>query len=65
MQIAAAIEDQFSPMAGRLRGKKAVVSGELVVTTLSGLSPQFTPLLIEFQRVHPEVRISLVAEDVA
>lgn len=63
MQTVAATEDQFSQLAGRLRGKSATVSGELVVTTLSGLSSQFTPLLIEFQRLYPEVRISLVAEE--
>ena len=63
MQVAAAIEDQFSQLGGRLRGKSATVSGELVITTLSGLSPQFTPMLVEFQKLHPEVRISLVADE--
>ena len=63
MQIAAATEDQFAQLAGRLRDKRATVSGELVVTTLSGLSSQFTPMLIEFQRLYPEVRITLVADE--
>ena len=63
MQIAGATEEQFSQMAGRLRGKSATVSGDLVVTTLSGLSPQFTPLLVEFQQLNPEIRISLVANE--
>lgn len=63
MQVAATIEDQFSQLGGRLRGKSATVSGELVITTLSGLSPQFTPMLVEFQKLHPELRISLVADE--
>lgn len=63
MQVAAAIEEQFSQLGGRLRGQSAAVSGELVVTTLGGLSPQFTPMLIEFQALHPEVRIVLVADE--
>lgn len=63
MQVAATIDDQFSQLGGRLRGKSAAVSGELVVTTLSGLSLQFTPMLVEFQKLHPEVRITLVADE--
>lgn len=63
MQVAATIEDQFSQLGGRLRGKNAAVAGDLIVTTLSGLSPQFTPMLVEFQKLHPEVRIRLVEDE--
>ena len=63
MLIAAATEDQFTQLASRLKGRSASVSGDLIVTTLSALSPQITPLLVEFQRLYPEVRISLVAEE--
>lgn len=63
MSIAAATEDQFTQLASRLKGRSASVSGDLIVTTLSALSPQITPLLVEFQRLYPEVRISLVAEE--
>jgi len=63
MLIAAATEDQFTQLAGRLKGRSASVSGDLIVTTLSELSPEITPLLVEFQRQYPELRISLVAEE--
>lgn len=63
MLIAAATEDQFTQLAGRLKGRSASVSGDLIVTTLSELSPQITPLLVTFQRQYPEVRISLIAEE--
>lgn len=63
MKIAAATEDQFAQLAGRLRGRSETVSGELVITTLSGLSSQFTPMLAEFQRMHPALRIKLVADE--
>lgn len=63
MQIAGATEEQFSQLGGRLRGKSATVSGELVITTLSGLSTYFTPMLIEFQKLNPEVRINLVSDE--
>ncbi|OUS05026.1 LysR family transcriptional regulator [Rhodobacterales bacterium 52_120_T64] len=63
MQIASATEDQFTQLARRLKGRNASVGGDLIVTTLSELSPYITPLLVEFQRQYPEVRISLVAEE--
>lgn len=63
MLVAATTEDQFTQLAGRLKGRSASVSGDLIVTTLSELSPQITPLLVEFQRQYPEVRISLIADE--
>jgi DNA-binding transcriptional LysR family regulator len=61
--VAAATEDQLTQLAGRLRGRSETVSGDLIITTLSGLSPQFTPLLVEFQAMYPQVRITLVADE--
>ncbi len=63
MQVSAATEDQFAQLAGRLRGKSATVSGDLVVTILSGLSPLFTPMFVEFQQRHPDIRISLIEDE--
>lgn len=63
LQVAAATEDQLTQLAGRMRGASAAVSGELIVTTLSGLSPQFTPLLVAFQKQYPDIQISFVADD--
>ena len=63
LQVAAATEDQLNQLAGRLRGKSAALSGELIVTTVSPLSTHITPLLAAFQRKYPDVRISLVMGD--
>ncbi len=63
LQTAAATEDRFAQMASRLRGQNDRVSGELVVTTLSGMSETITPLLIAFQRQYPEVDIALEADE--
>ncbi|NOX73928.1 MAG: LysR family transcriptional regulator [Alphaproteobacteria bacterium] len=63
MRVAAATEDQLTQLAGRLRGQSDSVSGELVVTTLSGLSPQFTPLLVEFQQQYPDIRLTFIGEE--
>ncbi len=59
MRVAAATEDQLTQFAGRARGQSETVSGELIVTMLSSLSPQFTPLLIEFQQKFPDIRLTL------
>ncbi|NOR60954.1 MAG: LysR family transcriptional regulator [Rhodobacteraceae bacterium] len=63
LRIAGATEDQFSQMASRLRGQNDRVAGELVVTTLTGMSQTFTPILIAFQRKFPEVTVSLIAQE--
>ncbi len=58
MRVAAATEDQLDHMATTLRGRSEAVSGDLIVTSLSGLSPQITPLLVEFQTIYPEIRLT-------
>lgn len=63
LQVAAATEDQLAQLAGRLRGRSAELSGELIVTTLAYLSPQITPWLVAFQRENPAVQMTLEASD--
>lgn len=53
LQVAQATDDQFTQLAGRLRGQGETVSGELVVTSLPSLSPLLAPVIAEFQRDHP------------
>ncbi len=62
MQVAAATEDQFSQLIGRLKGRSETVSGDLIFTSLGGLSPQITPLLVEFARIYPDVRLSYITD---
>lgn len=63
MKVAAATEDQFTQLTGRLQGQSSEISGELIVTTLNYLSPIFTPLFVDFQNEHPEIQITLAAGD--
>ena len=63
LRTAGATEDQFFQMASRLRGQNDRVAGELVVTTLTGMSPMFASILIAFQRQYPETTVSLIAEE--
>ena len=56
-RVAQTTDDQFSQLSGRIKGRGADVSGELVVTSLSNLAPQMTPVLAAFQTAHPEVMV--------
>lgn len=53
LRVAQATEDQFSQLAGRLKGHGDDVSGELVITSLASFGPLLVPALAEFQRLHP------------
>ncbi|AKS47289.1 transcriptional regulator, LysR family [Octadecabacter temperatus] len=57
MQVAAATDDQFTQLAGRIRGQGEGVSGDLVVTSLVFFSPFLTPVLAKFRRKHPELTV--------
>jgi DNA-binding transcriptional LysR family regulator len=63
MRVAAITQDQLDQLSGRIRGRGAAVSGELVVTTLASMSSQITPWLAKFQMLHPDLRVTLVADD--
>ncbi|WP_136636499.1 LysR family transcriptional regulator [Pseudooceanicola onchidii] len=55
LRVAQATDDQFSQLAGRIKGRGNDVSGELVVTTIEGLSDLVMPVLTRFQHDHPDV----------
>lgn len=55
LRVAQATDDQFSQLAGRIKGRGNDVSGELVVTTIEGLSDLMMPVLTKFQNDHPDV----------
>ncbi|NOX39629.1 MAG: LysR family transcriptional regulator [Alphaproteobacteria bacterium] len=63
LRVAAATEDQLNQFAVRAAGNSGEIEGDLVVTSLSGMSPQITPLLVAFQHDNPRIRISLVAQE--
>ncbi|NRP14208.1 HTH-type transcriptional regulator PerR [Aliiroseovarius sp. xm-m-379] len=59
-RVAQTTDDQFSQLGGRLRGQGDSVSGDLVVTALPSFAERVTPVLVQFQRDHPEVRVRLL-----
>ncbi|MEM6637064.1 MAG: LysR family transcriptional regulator [Pseudomonadota bacterium] len=63
LQIARTTDDQFTQLAGRLRGRGNTVSGDLVVTSLSFHSQLLAPILTRFQQEHPEVIVRYLTGD--
>ncbi|MEO0990181.1 MAG: LysR family transcriptional regulator, partial [Pseudomonadota bacterium] len=63
LQIAQTTDDQFTQLAGRLRGRGNTVSGDLVVTSLSVHSQLLTPILKRFRDDHPEVIVRYLTAD--
>ena len=60
--IAAQTDDQFTQLAGRIRGRGDEVTGELIVTTLDALSPLLMPSIGQFMRLHPDLRVRLISD---
>ena len=48
-------DDQFSQLAGRIKGQGEGVSGELMVTSLINFSPLMVGALASFQQAYPEI----------
>ncbi|MGH1424136.1 MAG: LysR family transcriptional regulator [Pseudooceanicola sp.] len=55
LRVAQATDDQFGQLAGRIKGRGNAVTGELVVTTLSGFSQILVPPMAAFQLEYPDV----------
>ncbi len=63
LRVAQATDDQFSQLAGRIKGRGNDVSGDLVVTSLGGLSHLLVPVLAEFQLDHPDIVVRYLTGD--
>lgn len=55
LRVGATTDDQFNQLVGRIRGRGAEVSGELVITSLRSQAASVAPLLSAFQARHPDV----------
>ncbi len=63
LRVAAATDDQFRQLAGRLMGRDAAMEGELVVTALAEVAQLVDPVLVAFQRRHPQVTVVSVTDE--
>lgn len=62
-RVAQATEDQFNQLQGRIRGQGDAVTGELVVTSLVGMSPLLAPVMSQFQAAYPDVVLRYLTGD--
>ena len=60
--VAGATEDQLTQLAGRIHGRGASVSGELIVTCLPQMSPLMARTITKYQVDNPEVRAQLIVD---
>ena len=62
LKVAAATDDQFSQMIGRIKGQGGGVTGELVVTSVVGVSELLIPVLAQFQAQHDALTIRYLTD---
>jgi DNA-binding transcriptional LysR family regulator len=60
LQVAQATDDQFGQLVSRIKGRGDEVTGELVVTSLSGISPLISPVLVRFQQENPGLVVRFI-----
>jgi DNA-binding transcriptional LysR family regulator len=57
LRVAQTTDDQFQQLEGRIKGRGADVSGDLVVTSLVSFAPFLVPALNAFRKDHPDVQV--------
>jgi DNA-binding transcriptional LysR family regulator len=62
LTVALMAEDKFAQLAARISGAGEGISGELVVTSLPGLSGLVTPALVQLGREYPDLRLRYVTD---
>jgi DNA-binding transcriptional LysR family regulator len=55
-------EEQFAQLASRIKGQGEVVTGELIVTSISGIADLLAPVLTSFQDAHDGVIIRYLSD---
>lgn len=60
--VAQTTEEQFTQLTSRIKGQGETVRGDLVVTSIPGLSALLTPVLVSFQAIHPEIVVRFLTD---
>lgn len=63
LKVAQATDDQFTQLSGRIRGQGKTVTGELILTTIPGLSAVLLPCLVRFQEAHQGLKVTLLTDN--
>ena len=62
LSVAGVANDQFTQLAGRIKGRGDEVTGDLIVTSLGSLSPLLVPTIAKFQDRHPDLKVRLISD---
>jgi len=62
-KVAAVTEEQLAQFVGRVKGRCSAMTGELVVTTVTGYSSLVTTALARFQELNPDLKIRLLSDN--
>ncbi|MDZ4087619.1 MAG: LysR family transcriptional regulator [Tabrizicola sp.] len=62
LAVAQTTEEQFAHLVSRIKGQGETVSGELVVTSISGIGDLLTPVMVGFQDKFPDVRVRFLTD---
>ena len=62
LAVAQTTEEQFAHLVSRIKGQGETVSGELVVTSIAGISDLLTPVMVGFQEKWPEVQVRFLTD---
>ncbi len=60
--VAQTTEEQFSQLSSRIKGQGETVTGELVVTAVSGMADLLSPMLTGFQEAHPGLTVRFLTD---
>ncbi|MGR3290680.1 MAG: LysR family transcriptional regulator, partial [Paracoccaceae bacterium] len=63
LKVASATDDQLTQLVSRIKGRSNVVTGELVITTVTGFATMLAPILAKFQAEHPDIKIRLLSDN--
>jgi DNA-binding transcriptional LysR family regulator len=55
-------QERFDRMLGKLAGKDTELSGTLVITSVSTMSPLLMPIIALFQQQHPNIQVELAGD---
>ena len=62
LNVAGQTDDQFTQLAGRIKGRGDEVTGELIVTSIDALSPLLIPSMAAFGLRHTDLRVRLMTD---
>ena len=62
LAVAQTTEEQFGQLASRIKGQGEMVTGELVVTSITGIADLMIPVFTSYLAEYPEVRIRFVTD---